>query len=84
MKFPSVHEDSMNHRRPQVETGELLVGTLSRNGMLLELDASGNIRQSLQTTQLEGITEVLEHADGLYCGSYINKFILSVPRANLE
>lgn len=52
--------------------------------MILELDADGRILQSLQSTQIDGLTEVLEHEDGLFCGSFANKFILSVPKANFR
>lgn len=68
----------------QISTGMMLLSTTPRVGIVLELDADGNVLQNLQSTQADILTEALEAEDGLYLGSFVNKFILKVPRSNFR
>lgn len=68
----------------QVSTGQFILDALPKHGYIVELDAEGNLLQTLQSTENGFLTEVLEHEDGLYCGSFTNKFIVSLPKSNFR
>lgn len=68
----------------QLKTGRLLLNTFPVAGIVLEFDKDGNVVQSLHSRRNSFFTEAFEGDDALYLGSYLNSFILKVPKEHFR
>jgi len=77
-----IKDEDFNKVVQKVKSGILLVDAFPKKGILVEVDLAGNVLQTLHSEHHAKLTEAQEFEDGLYVGSFLNPYVLKVPRAN--